>query len=99
MSATLISRSPELKRLQDEGYEVEIREAHLLIGHVPYVTERRTVAYGTLVSTLTLAVTSPRRRTRTSSISSARRRATATGDGLTNSSTTRRRARSRRAST
>ena len=27
-----------IKRLRDEGYEVEIRDKHLLIHHVPYVT-------------------------------------------------------------
>lgn len=55
MSATRISRSPDLKRLRDEGYEVCIREAHLVLEHVPYVTAHQTVAYGTLVSTLNLA--------------------------------------------
>lgn len=55
MSAIRISRSPDLKRLQDEGYEVSIREGHLVLNHVPYVTPQRVVAYGTLVSTLNLA--------------------------------------------
>jgi hypothetical protein len=54
MSKQLISRSPDLKRLQDEGYEVEIRGSHLLIHHVPYVNSERQVAFGTLVSTLQL---------------------------------------------
>lgn len=54
-SRTVISRSPDLKRLQDEGYELEIRSAHLFVHHVPYVTRSRNVAYGTLVSTLDLA--------------------------------------------
>ena len=54
MSKRLISHSPDLKRLQDEGYELEIRGSYLLINHVPYVTPEQKVAYGTLVSTLQL---------------------------------------------
>jgi hypothetical protein len=55
MSKQLISRSPDLKRLRDEGYEVEVQDDHLLVNHVPYVTGETKVKYGTLVSTLTLA--------------------------------------------
>lgn len=54
MSKQLISHSPDLKRLQDEGYELEVRGAHLLVHHVPYVTPGLQVAFGTLVSTLQL---------------------------------------------
>ena len=55
MSRQLISRSPDLQQLEEEGYEVEIRDGHLLIGHVPYRTASGDVAYGTLVSALELA--------------------------------------------
>jgi hypothetical protein len=55
MSQRLISRSTDLQKLQEEGYEVEIRDGHLLIGHVPYRTASGEVAYGTLVSILQLA--------------------------------------------
>lgn len=55
MSSPLISRSGDLLRLQEDGYEVSVLAGHLLIGHVPYVADDRTVKYGTLVSTLTLA--------------------------------------------
>ena len=55
MSARLIARSSDLRRLTDEGFELEIRDSHLLVRHVPYVTPAKEVAYGTLVSTLTLA--------------------------------------------
>ncbi len=55
MSQQLINRSPDLKRLQDDGFEVEVRSSHLLLKHVPYVTSNRTVEFGTLVSVLTLA--------------------------------------------
>src|SRR5207237_6709151 len=55
MSRQLISHSPDLQRLWDEGYDIEIRGGHLLVKNVPYVNSRREVAYGTLVSVLTQA--------------------------------------------
>ncbi len=55
MSQQLIARSPDLKRLCDEGYDIEIRAGYLLLKGVPYVTAARKVARGTLVSTLALA--------------------------------------------
>jgi hypothetical protein len=55
MSQRLINRSPDLKRLRDEGYEIEIRQGHLLIHAVPYVNASKQVRRGTLVSELSLA--------------------------------------------
>ena len=55
MSHSLIDRSADLKRLVDEGYEVEVWSGHLLLSHVPYVTEAGAIKYGTLVSELSLA--------------------------------------------
>jgi|ERR1700722_2235495 len=55
MSQELISRSPDLKRLRDEGFEVEVRSGHLLVHSVPYVNSRQEVVRGVLVSDLTLA--------------------------------------------
>ena len=55
MSHPLISRSPDLKRLRDEGYEVEVRANYLLVHSVPYVDALKRIAFGTLVSELTLA--------------------------------------------
>ena len=55
MSHELISRSADLRQLQDEGYEVEVRSNHLLIHSVPYLNSRGIVDRGTLVSDLTLA--------------------------------------------
>lgn len=55
MSHELISRSADLRQLQDEGYEVEVRSNHLLIHSVPYLNPRGVVGRGTLVSDLTLA--------------------------------------------
>jgi hypothetical protein len=51
-----LSRSPDLKQLRDEGYEVRVTEAgHLVISHVPYVNEQDQIDYGELVSTLNIA--------------------------------------------
>jgi hypothetical protein len=52
MSRQLVSRSPDLLRLQEEGYDIEIRSSNLLV-KVPYVTADRVVASGLLVSELT----------------------------------------------
>jgi molybdopterin/thiamine biosynthesis adenylyltransferase len=58
MSANLIALSPDLLRLQLDGYELEVRTgvgAHLLIHGVPYVNAQRQIARGTLVSPLTVS--------------------------------------------
>lgn len=55
MSHKLIDHSPDLKRLRDEGYEIQIMGTHLLIGSVPYVNSLIEIEYGTIVSELTLA--------------------------------------------
>jgi hypothetical protein len=55
MSQQLISRNPDLLRLQEEGYEIAIVADHLVLRNVPYVTSGNIVARGSLVSTLTLA--------------------------------------------
>jgi hypothetical protein len=55
MSQQLINRSPDLKRLRDEGYDIEVRSGHLLMKHVPYVNSSKDIKFGTLVSTLSLA--------------------------------------------
>ena len=55
MSPRPTSRSSDLRRLVDDGFDVEIRDGHLLVHDVPYVTSTRQIARGTLVSTLDLA--------------------------------------------
>lgn len=55
MPLVRINRSPDLKRLREDGYEVEIFNGYLLVSHVPYVNSKSQVAYGTLVSSLDLA--------------------------------------------
>lgn len=54
MSTKLIARSPDLQRLRDEGYEVEVRSGFLIVRSVPYVTSARTVARGAVVTDLVL---------------------------------------------
>lgn len=53
MSHSLVSRSPDLTRLVEEGYDIEVRNNNLLVHHVPYVTAAGMVAHGILVSELT----------------------------------------------
>lgn len=55
MSHQRVNLSLDVLKLRNEGYEVEIRGAYLLVSHVPYVNSKKTVQYGTLVSTLALA--------------------------------------------
>ena len=55
MSQELINHSPDLKRLQDEGYEIEIYGGYLLIHNVPFVNCEKMIKYGTLVSPLSLS--------------------------------------------
>jgi hypothetical protein len=54
MSTSPLARSADLRRLHDEGYEIRLQNGHLIVDHVPYVTENRTVAYGTLACKLDL---------------------------------------------
>lgn len=55
MSQLLISHSKDLKRLRDEGYEVEVRANYLLVHAVPYLDAKGGLEFGTLCSELTLA--------------------------------------------
>jgi hypothetical protein len=55
MSQRLIARSPDLKKLQDEGYDISTRDAVLIVRDVPYLTSQGTVHRGTLTTTLVLA--------------------------------------------
>ena len=54
MSHKLISLNPDLKRLRDDGYDVDVRAGHLVVRDVPYVTTNREVKRGILASTLEL---------------------------------------------
>ena len=55
MSRRPIARSVDLKRLQDEGYDIDAVDGYLVMRHVPYLTDKREVKYGTLAAKLVLA--------------------------------------------
>lgn len=52
MSRRRIVLDPDIRRLQDEGYEVEVLNGHLLVHSVPYVTSQGTVSRGIVVTNL-----------------------------------------------
>lgn len=55
MPSSPVSPSEDLQRLLDEGYNVHVRDGHLIVEDVPYVDSHRRARSGTLVSTLSLA--------------------------------------------
>lgn len=56
MSRQLINHSLDLKKLQDEGYEVSVYEGvYLKVSGVPYVSSTKEIKFGSLVSKLELA--------------------------------------------
>ena len=55
MSLKLINLSPDLKRLREEGYFIQVRGGLLLMRDVPYVNSQGKVLTGTLISTLNVA--------------------------------------------
>lgn len=55
MSQQLINHSPDLKRLRDEGYDIETSGSYLLVKHIPYMNSAKEVKIGMLVSELSLA--------------------------------------------
>ena len=50
-----INRSADLKKLRDEGFDLEVRSGCLLVKDVPYVNSRKEVKRGILVIKLVLA--------------------------------------------
>lgn len=50
MSLQLISHSPDLKQLRDEGFEIEVKGGYLLIHQIPYVNHLKEIKCGVLVS-------------------------------------------------
>jgi ThiF family len=56
MSQKLVTRNPDLSRLQSDGYHVQlIANSHLLLRDVPYLTADKAVKRGILVSELDLS--------------------------------------------
>jgi len=61
MSPAPFSRSPDLKRLRDEGYFVQVQGGFLVMREVPYIDGQKQVRMGTLISSLNLAGDETRR--------------------------------------
>ena len=55
MSQKLISHNQDLKKLQQEGYDIQIQESYLIIRKIPYVNSDKQIKLGDLISTLDLA--------------------------------------------
>jgi molybdopterin/thiamine biosynthesis adenylyltransferase len=55
MPQRLTNLSPDIKKLVDEGYALEVKGAHLLVHHIAYVTRERLVKNGSFAMPLTLA--------------------------------------------
>lgn len=54
MSARVISLNSDLKRLRDEGYELEIKEGYAIVYNVPYLDKSMSIQYGILISPLAM---------------------------------------------
>lgn len=52
MSRRPIARSPDLKRLRDEGYDIEIVSGYLVVHDVPYLNAKKEVKRGFLAAAL-----------------------------------------------
>lgn len=55
MSLKLINHSPDIKRLRNEGYEIQINGNYLLAHSIPYVNTKRKVVLGTLITDVSIA--------------------------------------------
>lgn len=55
MSQQQLNLSPDIYKLVNEGYEVEIKDLHLLVHSIPYVNQSKEVKLGTIISKLVLA--------------------------------------------
>ncbi|MFG1827172.1 ThiF family adenylyltransferase [Microbispora bryophytorum] len=55
MSSAPLVRDPDLSRLLDDGYDVVLQAGHLIVRHIPYVTETRTIEYGFLAYPVTVS--------------------------------------------
>lgn len=55
MQQQLINLNPDLCRLSEDGYDIEVKGGHLVVRQIPYVTRTRNVEYGNLVCVLNYA--------------------------------------------
>lgn len=54
MSQKLIAHNKDLKRLMDEGYEIELKGGYLIAHHIPYVNKSKDIKYGKLIVALNI---------------------------------------------
>ena len=54
MLQQLINHSSDIRRLRDEGYELEFSGGYLIIHHIPYIGTNKAVLYGSLITSLNL---------------------------------------------
>ena len=52
MSQELINHSNDLKKLQNEGYELDVNNGYGIVSHIPYLKANGEIDYGTLVSSI-----------------------------------------------
>ena len=52
MSQELINHSDDLKKLQNEGYELDVNNGYGIVSHIPYLKANGEIDYGTLVSSI-----------------------------------------------
>lgn len=50
-----LARDRDLARLLDDGYDVVVHAGHIIVRHIPYVTENRTVEHGFLAYPVTVS--------------------------------------------
>ena len=55
MSQKLINHNTDLKKLQTEGYDIQIQESYLIIRKIPYVNSGKQIKFGDLISDLKLS--------------------------------------------
>ncbi len=55
MPQQLINLNPDLYRLQEEGYDIEVKGGHLVVRQIPYATPTKNIAFGTLICELNYA--------------------------------------------
>lgn len=54
MSHKLINHSPDIKKLRDNGYEVEVVGNHLLMHSIPYLNANKEILKGTLITNVSI---------------------------------------------
>lgn len=52
MSQKQIDLSEDLKKLQNEGYEIEVKDGYGILSHIPYLNKNGETALGTLISNI-----------------------------------------------